>query len=97
MPHAKTAAGGEEKVSLPCECNLPDIVSKPEERQQSGTHLDFVLPIEFVIVQRVLRHRRAALVHILHERDVLLGGDESHFVQVRVSANAITASEGCNH
>lgn len=61
-----------------------------------ATHLDFVLAIELVIVQCVLRHRGAALVHVLHERDILLGGDETHFVQVRISTCAITASEESN-
>jgi hypothetical protein len=50
-----------------------------------ASHLDLVLAVQFVIVQCVLRHTRAVLVHELDESDVLLGGNETHFVQIWVS------------
>lgn len=45
---------------------------------------DLVLPVQLVVVQRVLRHRRTPLVDKLHERNILLRGDHTHLVQVGV-------------
>jgi hypothetical protein len=40
-------------------------------------------------VQRILRHTRAGLVQKLHEGNVLLRRDETHFVQIWVSARKL--------
>lgn len=67
------------------------VIWKTPTRQQctwhkssSITHFNLVLPIQLVIMQRILRRRRTALIHVFHESDVLLRGNKPYFVQVGV-------------
>ena len=51
------------------------------------THLDLVLAVHLVVVQRILRVRRRRLVVVLDEGDVLLRRHHTHFVEVGVSTS----------
>ena len=66
----------------------------PQLHQPRPTHafllsregdLDLGLAVDLVVVQCLFRHSRAAFVDILDEGDVLLGRNETNFVQVRIS------------
>lgn len=48
------------------------------------TYFDLVFAIQLVVVQSILGDGGACLVHVLHECDIALRGDKTHFVQVRV-------------
>lgn len=54
------------------------------ERESRRTHLDLVLSVELVVVQRILRDSGTPLVQELDECNVLLCRDKTHFVQVGV-------------
>lgn len=45
---------------------------------------DLVLPVQLVVVQRILRHHRTPLINVLHKRNVPLRADDTHFVKVGV-------------
>jgi hypothetical protein len=53
-------------------------------------YLDFVFAIDLVVVKCVLRDRRAGVVQVLHERNVLLRRDKTDFVQIRRPASVVS-------
>ncbi len=49
------------------------------------TNLDLVLPIQLVVVKRVLSHASASFVQEFHERNIALCWNETNFVEIGVS------------
>lgn len=65
------------------------MLDKLEPKTVQSTNLDFVFPVDLVVVQRVLCDGSAPLVHIFDEGNVLLCGNDTNIQQIVISGRCL--------